>query len=88
MLFPYKWEKHISVGQFTKENRNNEPEYRVNIWKYEIVCLCYPHLQRASTESAKLKSNTFDHGGGFPPNLEQKFLQMLQICDCNDDFTF
>lgn len=73
MLFPLQMgETYFTVGQFTKENRNNEPEYRVNIWKYEIVCLRYLHLQRASTESAKLKSNTFDHRGVFSPKSGTK----------------
>lgn len=81
-------ETYFTVGQFTKENRKNKPEYRVNLWKYETVCLCDPHLQRPSTESAKLKSNTFDHSFFPSPNLEQKFVQIVQICGCNDDFAF
>jgi len=42
-------ETYFTVGQFTKENRKKELEYRFHVWKYETVCLCYPHLQRSST---------------------------------------
>lgn len=61
-------ETYFTVGQFTKENRKKEPEYRVSVWKYETVC--YPHLQRSSAESAKLKSNTFDRS--FIPQIWNK----------------
>ena len=72
-------ERYFTVEQFTN-NRKNKPEYRVNIWKYETVCICYPPLQRFNAESAKLKFNTFDHAF-FPQNLDQKFVQIVKICD-------
>lgn len=82
-------EMYFTLGQLTRENRKNKPECRVNIWNYYTAYLSYLHLQRSNTESAKLNSNTFDHMGFFfPQNLEQKFVQIVQICDSNDDFTF
>lgn len=81
-------EKVISLldSSLKKTGRINL-EYRVTVWKDETIYLCYPHRQRPSAEYAKLNSNIC-LAIASPPRLGQMFVQIIQVHDYKDDFTF